>query len=348
MRAMAVLPELTKRHEVLILAGGDAYNALVHEYEVVRLPVLRYQYPKPGRLSKYQTFKRNLSMVLDARLKGPTFQMLEGVLGEFGPDVVLTDSELYTHRLARHLGIPRITFDHFGLLVYCRPVMSRLDRLACWGNALVYRGLFGEPERVVVSSWFSAPSIRPGVRLVGPVIRQEVRRTTPSRGEHLLVYLTPGEHELTPALEQALMALDCTVLIYGTSRRGLQGNLQFKPVANLPFIEDLASCRAVFATTGNQLCGEVSYFRKPILGMPTNCLEQRLNAAQIARLGIGMRVKRRQVTASLLRHFLEREQEFVGRFPPQTGDGAAEALKAIEQFAGELAGVQETRGKLQT
>jgi uncharacterized protein (TIGR00661 family) len=338
MRALAVLPELTRRHDVLVLAGGDAYAALLADYPIVRIPTFRYHYARGGKLSNWLNFKRNVGGALDLKLAGPASEMVAAAVGEFRPDVVVSDSEALTHRAAMRLRIPRITFDHFGLLVYCRPAMSAADRLVCRGNALAYRWLFGEPDRAIVSSFFEAPAVRAGVRVVGPVIRREVREVEPRRGEHLLVYLSMGEHEYTPRIERALLSLDCPVRVYGTPRRGVQENLRFKPLANQPFIEDLASCRAIFATAGNQLCGEVLYFGKPMLAMPIACLEQRLNAAQIERLGVGMQVPRGQVTGERLRRFLAREAEYAANARREFRDGAAEALEAIEAFAAELCG----------
>lgn len=338
MRALAVLPELTRRHDVTVLAGGDAYHALYPEYPVVRIPTVCYHYDKQGRISNYLTAKRNLPPILDAKLQGSTFELVADILRESKPDIVLTDSEVYTHSVAHRLGLPRITFDHFGLLAYCRHEVASLDRLRLWGNSLVYRWLFGEPDRAIVSGFFHAPSTRPGVRVVGPVIREEVRQTPATRGEHLLVYLSKGHHEFTSQIEQALMSLDCPVRVYGTPRRGMQGNLQFKPVANLPFIEDLASCRAIFATAGNQLCGEVIHFGKPMLVMPIGCMEQRLNALHIERMGVGMQIRKGHVTADKVRHFLARETEFAQRAREEARDGAREAIEAIETFAPELLG----------
>lgn len=338
MRAMAVLPELTRRHEVLMLAGGDAHAALGQDHRVIRVPMLRYHYNRRRRIAPLATMKHMTPLLLDVWLRGPTLACVMDTLEDFRPDVVISDSEIYSHHAARVMRIPRITFDHFGFLVYCRPEMSRLDRIRCRLNALVYRRLFGEPERIIVSSFFDAPPIREGIRVVGPVIRPEVRRVQPSRREHLMVYLSMGRHEYTDQIEQALLQLDCPVLVYGTDWRGQQGNLQFKPIANQPFIEDLAGCRAVFATTGNQLLGEVIHFGKPILGMPIDCLEQRLNAAQIERMGIGMAVRRGEVTADLLRGFLTREEEFAGNARGEARDGAREAIEAIETFAAELIG----------
>ena len=338
MRALAVLPELTKRHEVLILAGGDAHNAIASTYPVTRIPTLRYYHDSRGKLSNYLNAKRNLPMVLDLMLQGPSLGMVMDALTEFRAELVVTDSEAFTHRAAGRLRIPRVSFDHFGLLVYCRPEMSRWDRLICWGNGLMYRWLLGEPDRAIVSCFFDAPARRRGVRVVGPVIREAVRQVEPTRGEHLLVYVSQGESEYTPSIERALSALDCPVRIYGTPHRGQQGNLEYKPIDNRAFIEDLASCRAILATTGNQLCGEVIYFGKPMMGMPIACLEQRLNADQIDRLGIGMKVSRSQVTAERLRTFLTREQAYAKNVQREFRDGAREAVEAIERFAAELAG----------
>jgi uncharacterized protein (TIGR00661 family) len=286
-------------------------------------------------LSNYLNIKRNVSMVLDLFWHGPACQMVQDALNEFKPDVVVTDSEGFTHRVAPRMGLPRITFDHFGLLAYCRLPIRGLDRLIGWGNALVYRLLFGEPDRAVVSCFFDAPTRRPGVTMVGAVIRPELRGTTPTRGEHLLVYVSKPD-EFTPRFETALRDQGCPVRVYGTPRRGTDGLIEFKELGNLPFIEDLASCRAVIATTGNQLCGEVVYFGKPMLGMPMACLEQRLNADAIERMGRGRQIRRGGLTADALRDFLRREDAYAAHAGEEPRDGAKEALAAIEQYGDDL------------
>jgi uncharacterized protein (TIGR00661 family) len=338
MRALAVLPELNRRHELLIMAGGDAHRALEGDYTVRRLPTFQFQYNRGRKMSNYLTLKKNLPAVLDLWLKGPALDMVKEEFADFQPDVVLSDSEAFTLRAAELMKIPRISFDRFGMLVYCRPEMSTWDRIRCWRDGRVYRWLYGRPERVIVSSFFTAPPRRPGIRVVGPVIRPEVRRIQPSEGEHLVVYFSKAEHEFTPAIERALLDAGCPCRVYGTRRRGMHDNLLFKPIANVPFIEDLASCRAVFATTGNQLLGEVLHFGKPILGLPHASLEQQLNAKQIERLGIGMRVTHGRINGGLIREFLTRVETFKANMPGVASDGATEALDAIERFVAELAG----------
>lgn len=335
MRAAAVLPQLRTRHDVLVFAGADAYDALRAEFPVQRVPNMRYYYRRPGRISPLTTFKRNLSLLFDLFFQGAGHEMVIDALREFGPDLIVSDGEPYTLWAGGRLGVPRISFDNFAQLAYCKLPLAGMDRFRCWANAVGYRALLGHAERRIIASFFEAPARVTGICSVGAVMRQEVMHVSPSRGEHLLVYFSKPE-EFTPAIEQALHESGCPARIYGTTRRGLDRQLQFKPLGNLPFLEDLAGCRAVFGTTGNQLLGEVMYFRKPMLAVPIDCMEQRINAYQLELLGVGEILAPRQVTGARLKQFLAREAEFVSRFPPQSRNSLAEAIEAIESLGIEL------------
>jgi len=336
-RAQAVLPALTARHDVLILAGGDAHQALAGETPVTRIPHLRYHLDPRGKLSTWRSLARNTPAALDLLVRGPAFEMVREGLREFGPDVVISDSDGWTHRVAAAMGIPRISFDHFGVLVWCRWPMRWWQRVMSRFESLCYRRLMGRPERIVVASFYDDPPRREGVRGVGPVLRQAVLDAAPSRGEHLLVYFSNGERHFTPRVEGVLAGLDCAVVVYGTARRGSVGNLDFRPPGNVPFVRDLASCRGVFATAGNQLICEAMHFAKPMLLMPEDSLEQRLNAEAVARMEIGMQARRqRGVTGALLREFLDGEARFADHLRRTAETPRCQAVDAIEAYIAEL------------
>lgn len=336
-RALAVLPELARRHDLLILAGGDAYHALHEDYPLVRLPVLRYALDARGRRSKLATLRRSLPAVLDLKLGGAGVDMVCRVLEEYQPDAVVSDSEAWTHHACRRLGRGRISFDHFAVLSECRWPMGWRDRVTCRFECRVYRMLMGRAQRYVAASFYAPPPRHDRVRVVGPVLRDLVRRTVPTAGEHLLVYLSNGDHHFTPKLRAALAASPCPVRVYGPSREGQDGAITFRPLGNEPFVRDLASCRAVFATAGNQLISEAVHFRKPMLIMPEDSLEQRLNARMIQHLGFGRAIRRQGLTAETLRRFLDEGNDFRSALDQATQpDGAAEAVRTIEQYAQEL------------
>lgn len=342
-RASAVISELAQRHEVLVFAGGDAYDAMAGQYPAVRIPTLGYYYRRNGTRSNWQTLKRNAPAVLDLVFHGPAFQMVEDAFDDFRPDVVISDAEPWTHRVAKQKQIPRIGFDHFGVMAYCRPPMRWVDRLISFRDVKMYRWLMGQPERVLVSSFYAAPARRPGVAVIGTLLRDEVFQVAAERGAHLLAYFNKGVHLFSKRIEWALRALDCPVRVYGTRRIGSVGNLEFRPLGNFPFLSDLASCRAVISTAGNQLVGEALHFGKPMLVMPEDCVEQRVNALGLERLGIGRQVSQFRVTPEIIREFLGNEPQYLQNIERAARDGRREAVATLERFLHELGDEQATR-----
>jgi uncharacterized protein (TIGR00661 family) len=336
-RTAAVLPYLARDYQLLVVAGGDAFPSLWPEFPVIRIPTFGFAYGrKGGRRSTWQTLRRNISGILDLKLRGPVFDMVREVVEDFAPDVILSDAEAWTHHVAAHLNIPRISFDHIGILAYCRTPIEWADRLEALIDTTCYKILTGQPDRVIVSSFYPVPPKSTNVAFVGPLPRQAVRELTPTAGEHLLVYFNRGDDQLNPMILEALAGAGCPVRVYGSSRRGRQGPITFLPTSNLPFLEDLASCRAVLSTAGNQLVGEAIYLGKPVLVMPERCVEQRLNAAAVERLGIGMRIRPRELAAHRIRDFLDRGAEYSRAIRANVRDGLKEALAAIDRFIHEL------------
>jgi uncharacterized protein (TIGR00661 family) len=337
-RAEAVLPQLTRKYDTHILAGDEAYDLLGKRWAVTRIPTLRYYHHEhPRRRSARKTIKRNISALLDLMMRGPIFQMVQDEIRRFDPDVVISDSEGWTHWAARALGVPHISFDHYGIMVYCRLEMPLWDRAICGLESMIYRMLVCKPERIIVTAFYPGRPRRDEVCVVGPILRQEVQETRPVSGDYLLAYFSNAAINFTPAIERSLCDLDCPVKVYGPPRDGVEGNLEFCPTASLPFVRDLAGSRAVFATAGNQLISEAIHFGKPLLVIPEDSLEQRLNARFVDNWQIGMQTTKDKVTAGLLRSFLDRAGEFARNISARRSESVPCALGAIEEAVAEIA-----------
>ena len=87
--------------------------------------------------------------------------MVQTFVRDFAPDVIISDAEAWSHRVAQQLRIPRISIDHIGILAYCQPPIEWHDRLEANLDTWVYRFLMGQPERVIVSSFYEAPRAGP-------------------------------------------------------------------------------------------------------------------------------------------------------------------------------------------
>lgn len=334
-RALAVLPSLEQRHQLLVFASAMAYEMLSRERRVERVPALEYQYVD-GSLAVARTLAHNLPAARQLLVGGGAFDDVVERMAEFRPDVAICDVDPFTHRAAALLGVPRISFDHYGILAYCRPPVAARDVLRHARDVAVYRILTGRPQRIVVSSFYDAEPRRDGVLRVGALLREGVRRFRPRRGEHLLAYFNQPAL-FSARVEAALDGCGAPVVVYGTPHRGRRGALEFRAPSENGFLDELASCRAVVGTAGNQLVGEALHFGKPLVVMPEDSVEQRINAAAVERCGVGVQVDRHRLTPERLRAFLDGAERYADRTRWHARDGRAEAVAALERFAHELA-----------
>ena len=336
MRTAAVLPELLREHEVRVFAGIDAHKALSDRFDCEEIPVIGYQYGADGKLSAGLTFRRNAGLTADLLTAGPRTRRVWERIDAFAPDVVISDSETWTHRYARARGIPRISFDHVGIMAFCHCRFAPEDWWRGRRDALGYRAFMGTPDRVLVSSFYHAPPRAAGTEVVGPILRESVLAATPQRGDYVLAYFNKGGHQYTQALDTALRACGEDIVVYGTERRGRDGRLWFKAPSNDGFVADLAGAKAVIATAGNQLMGEAIYLGKPILALPEDVVEQRLNARAVVDMGVGIRGDLGRLSLNELGGFLADLDTYAAATAAPRGDGRAQASAALKRFLAEL------------
>lgn len=336
MRTMSVLPALARDHEITVFAGGDAYEVLAPRFNTVRIPTIGYQYGSGGTHSLPITLARNLAPIGDLLFGGRGIEQVSAAMRSRGIDLVISDSEAWTHRVAQRLALPRISFDHVGIIAYCKPHFPPDLWAAGIRDGWGYRRLMGVPERILISSFYRAEPAYPQVQLVGPMLRDEVRAARPRDGDYLLAYFNKGEHQYRPHIDRSLRLLDCKVRVYGTAHRGEDENLDFRAPSVEGFIDDFAGCRAVLSTAGNQLIGEALHFGKPVFALSEPAFEQRLNAYMIERMGVGQRGDLLTLTPSDIDRFLDNGERFRNNIAWQRAqagdsDGRAQAIEWLHR-----------------
>jgi len=340
MRSGAVLPALMAEHEVTVYAGGDAYDVLAPQFPTVRIPTIGYAYNTRGGHSVPRTLAHNFASVSDLLLHGPGAEQVEREFKERGIQLVISDSEAWTHRAAAKLKLPRISFDHVGIIAFCKPHFPAELWMLGMRDAWIYRSLMGVPDRILISSFYKAEARLPNTHIIGPLLRDEVLRVKAEQGDYLLAYFNKGEHQYLPSVDRALRQLDVPVRVYGTPYRGKVDNLDFRAPSNEWFVHDLARCRAVIATAGNQLIGEAIHFGKPLLALPEMAFEQRLNGSLIERMGIGMCGDLQNLTPSDIDRFLGNDDYYrsnMAEYARETRSEARdEAVETLHRFIAEL------------
>jgi uncharacterized protein (TIGR00661 family) len=341
-RAMALLPELTRRYDVLVMAGDDAADYLEPHYDVVRVPLLKYYHGANKRYSPWRTGVNNTPLVLDMVFKGRQSRRVARHIKHFNPDVIISDSEVMTHQIGKRLGIPRISFDHYGVMAFCDLEMNFLDRITCRAESLLYKAWINRPERLIATAFYGGELRRPDVTLVGPILRADVLAATPSEGDYLMLYFSNAHLNFSHRVEVALRDCPIPVKVYGVKgREGTHGHITYCPIHPTQFLTDLAGAKAVFATAGNQMISEALYFGKPLLLLPEDSLEQRLNGHFIETWGAGRSVRPIQVNRSLIRNFIYQADMFAEGAATHKRNGLPEATDAICTAIEELTNAKE-------
>ena len=153
------------------------------------------------------------------------------------------------------------------------------------------------------------------------MLRDRMARLRPSKGDHLLLY---GRGKIGKQMARIASAVPERFIAYGCSGQPAE-NIDHKQISYDEFAADLASCKAVVCTGGQQLIGEARYFGKPMLVVPIpNQHEQEINARYARKERIGDYCPLGRLTAARMRNFLR--QEFLEK--PST-NGVDETLELL-------------------
>lgn len=342
MRSSAILAGLVPQHQIKVYAGPDAYAVMQPHFDCEPIPCIHYRYGAQGSIDPLKTIRANLRPTTDLLFAGAQTRRIEESWRKFRPQLVISDSEAWSHQLAKRYKIPRISIDHVGIMAYCKPDFPARDALLAQRDRWGYLAMMGVPEHAIVSSFFDAPARYPQVSVVGPILRDIVYQARPSRGEALLAYFNKGEYQFNDGVEQALQACGRPVIVYGAGRVGKDHNLLYKAPSQQGFVADMAAARAVIATAGHQTASECLWLQKPMLLLPENAVEQRLNAHMVERLGLGSQASLTELTGYDIQRFLRRLDEFDEPLRQHRRDGREQAMQALARALAEA----QRRGRM--
>jgi len=335
-RARALIEDLRRRHEVVVYSFDQAFELLHSVYQgtevdVRRLPGLQFAYGPGKRLDYSRSFFQGLPYLLHLP---DLVQRLQRELEQDGADLVITDFEPALPRAAIRAGVPFLSLDHQHFLVACdlRTLPPSLQAYAAFMAPFIHAYYRGQVE-TMISSFFSAP-LRQGYRdvvQIGTLLRPEIVQAPREHGDHLVAYVRRAGSE---RLIRALARSGQEVRVYGLGRRPSVGKVRFQEVDVFRFVEDLATCRALVTTAGNQLIGEALYLGKPVLGMPEEGnYEQRINAHFLRQSGMGTAVDIERIGSKHIRRFLRKVDELRERIVPDQFYGNPAAIAMVEAHA---------------
>lgn len=291
MRSRVVLDHLLgEGHEVEIIASSRAVDYLSRFFsDVHRIHGFHIVYEE-NRVRMGRTFWSNVLAGNEALPE--QIEAYFDLVGDFDPEVVVSDFESWTYLFGKLHGLPVVSIDNMQIINRCRHddgILAGEEASYRLTRAFV-RSKLPFCDRYLITTFFYPPLRRERTTLHPPILRPEILRAEPRKGEHLLVYQTAEGHE---ALARTLVSTGMPCRVYGMRRSItgdlVEGNLTYRPFSEETFIDDLRTARGVVAGGGFTLMGEAVYLGKPMLAVPVGKqFEQVLNARYLEREGYGL------------------------------------------------------------
>ncbi len=306
-RAAEIIPFLLDiGHEVKAVSYDRGYNNLKDSFDVYETEGLHIA-SVDNKVSIVKTFTENLMKLLEGHR---SLQFIRKKLfKEFKPDCVITDFEPMTAYLASYYNLPLITLDNQHRIRYMEydcPSDLKTDQFI---TETVIRSMVPRPDVSLVTTFYFGDLKNDRTFLFPPILRKQVRDLEPSEGDHILVYLTSGFEsfiELLPKFSREKF------ILYGYDEDWTEGNITYKKFSKDGFLDDLKTCRAVFATAGFTLMTESLFLKKPYLALPMRGqFEQELNGFLLEDAGWGMNL--REIREEAIAAFLYRLPEYRNR-----------------------------------
>jgi len=299
-RSIAVIERLTRLgHNVTTFTFGSALQLLQSSgYGSYEIDGLRFRMKSNGAISAYGTLH---NLVEHLATRRDSLDLIRQLAFVIRPDLFVTDFEPLTAIVAASLGIPCASIDNQHK--FCAPMEQEFPlALRLYGRvagAFVRRWIW-QPRLCIVAVFHRCPP-SPQYHRVGVLVRDRMARLRPSPGAHVLLY---GYGEIGKRLVDVAKSIPEQFVAYGC-KGDVADNIQFKPTSYHEFAADLASCKAVISTAGQQLIGEASFFGKPIFVVPIpNQHEQLINARYVRKEKIGDYSPVSQLSVNRIQDFL--------------------------------------------
>lgn len=333
-RATTVIEHLLQDHEVIALTFGKASRLLRNRFASSQLELrevdgLRFEYGLLGRVSPSKTILKAL----------PTLRKMirqsDALVDELREraDLVISDFEPVSARAAKLAGVPSLGIDHQRFLQACRFDDASLTARAKIRLMVSIMEIVYPLADTTLISGFYLPPFREGYehcRPTGPLLRRAIIEATPTEGEHLLAYV---RHDCPKRVLSVLEQSPFPIRLYGMGEHPERGAIQFRPIADQAFVDDLASCRGVVTTAGNQLIGEAFALGKPCLAFPEpGNTEQHINAALIEQSGGGEAISHRNFDIARLERFVASLNHYRERLRTIGGGGNTQVFEIVDSL----------------
>lgn len=332
-RSKVVIENLIKKnHDVVVIAGDRAFNFLSKHFKnVYNIECYNIVY-KDNAVQNIDTtiatFKKFPS-ALKKNLKNLLVLMIT-----FEPEIVITDFEPFSNFVSKLFKIPVLSIDNMSIIKKAKIHVPTFD----FHSFLTARVAMKTFMRINANKYIITTFFYPDLKnpkdtvLVPPILRPEILRTKPKKGEHILVYQTSATNK---KLLSVMKRIKEKFIVYGFNINKKDKNLVFRKFSEKGFIDDMAASKAIIINGGFTVLGEALYLHKPILSIPVGRqFEQILNAYYVKKLGYGEYCK--SINGECIRGFIKNIETYQKNIEEYKQDGNKILFREVDRSIKEL------------
>lgn len=332
-------------HEVVGALVGTSPGRQIPAFfnESIHAPV--FHFDAPNIIYKAQGGGMNLRRTLCTHLANipkylRSLQRIHRTVRQIRPDLIVSFYDTYggLYNLMYRSEIPMVCIAHQYLLLHPRfvfPEQSRVSRFLINLNSKSTSWFAGKRLALSFREIPSRPDLK--ITVVPPLLRREIGRLVPRKGDYFLVYMT--HHSLSQQIiswhqQHPDVRLHCFWDNPNVSEEfEYDKTLTFHRINSEKYLNMLAGCLALVTTAGFESVCEAMYLGKPVMMVPVpNHFEQECNALDGVISGAGVTSK--SFDLSILLDYLPTHIDQSVKFRAWYHSGKAMFLKEIEAFAG--------------
>jgi len=329
-RALFVIEHLPATTQVHVFTYGRAYEYLTRQQYpyLYKIEGMLFSF-KHGKVDYLRSTRDLIWFMMTNKNQGPIIELAQ----ELKPSLFISDFEPSIPRVAHALRKPLLSVDNQHRFVYRD--MTDLPfslRAYGWGCGLFAKWIVPKPDQAIVSTFHYdqlGPSTKTRIFANG-LMKKSLEEIDPKKGDFVLVYCRESiSDELIKVLEKTR---GIRYKIYGVPQGRFEkpatGEFEFCELGP-NFVEDLANCRCLVGSAGNQLISEARFLGKPILAIPEPLqFEQSVNAFYVTKLRLGLGIALHQLTPQVVEEFVCNSDGTNDRVP----NGVHTVVEVIEQY----------------
>lgn len=283
-RSMALIQELRKKHDVMVIAGSSRvypYVKNIHPktkmYEGIRITY------KDDEVDDYETLKKYFRWITNE--SPSSIKKIYKIFKSYKPDILLTDFDGTTSYIANVLDIPVACICNIHSMTHLKYHVPKKYLKTSIKVKIVTKAIFPKADYHLITTFFYLPAKSDNVSVFPPVLRKEIYDLKTKSGDYILIYQTADTNK---RLIEELKNIKHKFIVYGFDKDKKESNIIFRKFNNTIWLKDLAGCKAVISNGGFSLLSEAVSLHKPVFSMPIKGqFEQILNALFIKKLGYG-------------------------------------------------------------